>query len=143
MPPQSASDAAFELHPRLAADTLPVCELGASSLLLMNDARYAWCVLVPRVHDVRELHALPEDVRNQVFAETMRVAAGLETLTGALKMNVAALGNMVPQLHVHVIARHANDAAWPGPVWGVGQAQPYAQAALAEQLARLRARFAG
>jgi diadenosine tetraphosphate (Ap4A) HIT family hydrolase len=134
---------AFELHPRLAADTVPVCELAASSLLLMNDARYPWCVVVPRVPDVRELHALPDGVRETVFAEVMRVAAGLEALTGATKMNVAALGNMVPQLHVHVIARNADDAAWPGPVWGVGQAEPYAAAALDDLLQRLRSRFGG
>ena len=79
--------------------------------------------------------------QTQVLDEMLRVAAGLEEQTGALKMNVAALGNMVPQLHVHVIARQDSDAAWPGPVWGVGQAVPYTDTALAGMLTQLRARF--
>ena len=131
----------FELHPKLAADCIPVCELPVSTLLLMNDARYPWCILVPRVAGVRELHALAPAQGNQVWTEVMRVAAGLEALTQALKMNVAALGNQVPQLHIHVIARNASDAAWPGPVWGVGQATPYAGHAREALISRLRERF--
>ena len=132
----------FELHPKLAADCFPVCELPVSTLLLMNDARYPWCVLVPRVPGARELHALPPAQGNQVWTEVMRVSAGLEALTQALKMNVAALGNQVPQLHVHVIARNAADEAWPGPVWGVGQPMPYSDSAREALLSRLRERFA-
>ena len=131
----------FALHPKLAADCSIVGDLSACRLLLMNDARFPWCILVPRVAEVRELHALSAELQAQVFADIMLVSAGLETLTGALKMNVAALGNQVPQLHIHVIARQQNDAAWPGPVWGVGNAEPYAGPALNARLTALRTRF--
>ena len=131
----------FELHPKLAADCFTVCELPASTLLLMNDARYPWCILVPRIAGARELHALPHAQGKQVWTEVMRVSAGLEAQTQALKMNVAALGNLVPQLHVHVIARNASDAAWPGPVWGVGQPMPYTDSAREALVTQLHKRF--
>ena len=121
---------AFVLHPRLAADTHLLGAMPIADLLLMNDARFPWCILVPRLADARELHALPRDVRIALLDEVAQVAAVLEQQFNALKMNIAALGNLVPQLHVHIIARHAADAAWPAPVWGVGQATPYARAAL-------------
>ncbi len=109
----------FELDARLEGDTHFVGDWPVCRVLLMDDARFPWLILVPRVAGARELHALPSAVRAVVFGEITRATAALERATGAEKMNVAALGNMVPQLHVHVIARHAGDAAWPGPVWGV------------------------
>lgn len=117
--------AAFELHPRLAADTFRVCELPLSSLLLMNDARFPWCILAPRRDGLRELHALPPADGAALLDEIRRVARALEARGGVDKMNVAALGNQVPQLHVHVIARRQDDPAWPNPVWGSGAAEPY------------------
>ncbi len=115
----------FALHPQLRADTLDIMTLEISSVLLMNDARFPWCILVPRIADTRELHHLPDNTQAQVWSEIARTAGAVETTFEAHKMNIAALGNMVPQLHIHVIARSTEDAAWPGPVWGVGQAEAY------------------
>lgn len=132
----------FALHPRLAADCHPLGALTVCDLLLMNDARFPWCVLVPRVADARELHALPHDVAHSVFDEITQVTAALERACKPLKMNVAALGNQVSQLHIHIIARNSADAAWPAPVWGVGQAVPYTDAQLGSLRAALQRELA-
>lgn len=129
----------FHLDPRLAADTLVVGELALCRVLLMNDARYPWLILVPRRAGLAELIELEGDDRARASAETDRVARALKALTGCDKLNVAALGNMVRQLHIHVLARFEGDAAWPGPVWGRGVAEPYAQEAAELFIARLRA----
>lgn len=126
----------FELDARLAADTHFIRDWPVSRVLLMDDARFPWLILVPRVPDARELHALAEATREALFDEIVRASAALERATGAEKMNVAALGNVVPQLHVHVIARRAGDAAWPGPVWGVAGREPWRAEARAALLAR-------
>jgi diadenosine tetraphosphate (Ap4A) HIT family hydrolase len=118
----------FELHPRLAADCFDLGDLSLCRLLLMNDARFPWCILVPRIEGLRDFHDVPREERLTLFDEIERVSKVLAAEANAIKMNVAALGNMVPQLHVHVIARTANDAAWPGPVWNAGPAVPYADA---------------
>ena len=118
----------FELHPRLAADCFRLGRLSLSELLLMNDARFPWCILVPRIAGLRDFHDVPRGKRLLLFDEIERVSRALAEHAGAAKMNVAALGNMVPQLHVHVIARTTADAAWPGPVWNAGAATPYADA---------------
>ena len=93
----------------------------------MNDARYPWLILVPQVSGMRDLHNLSTKQYQAVTQEIVQVSEVLESLAQAHKMNVGALGNMVPQLHIHIIARQTNDAAWPAPVWGVGEAQPYSQ----------------
>jgi diadenosine tetraphosphate (Ap4A) HIT family hydrolase len=129
----------FELDPRLASDTHFVCDWSVSRLLLMDDARFPWLILVPRIPEARELHALANATRAGLFAEVMRAAAALERATAAAKMNVAALGNVVPQLHIHVIARQPDDAAWPAPVWGVDGREPWDPAARVELLARFEA----
>lgn len=116
---------AFVLHPRLAADCIPVGELPLCSLLLMNDANYPWFILVPRRADVREIHHLPPQDRHQLLAESCALAEAMEVIFKPVKMNVAALGNMVPQLHMHHIARFAADPAWPQPVWGRVPAKAY------------------
>jgi diadenosine tetraphosphate (Ap4A) HIT family hydrolase len=131
----------FQLHERLAADTTLVCELTLSSCLLMQDSRYVWLILVPRIPGLRDLHNLPEEHRGDLFTEIDQASRALEQVADAYKINVAALGNQVPQLHVHVIARQTNDAAWPGPVWGVGQAEPFATNQQQELLTKLRAQF--
>lgn len=128
----------FTLHPQLAADTKQVCKLELSDILLMNDARYLWCIVVPRLDGLRDLHEVPQANKAQLLAEIDRVSVTLQALSGAYKMNVAALGNMVEQLHVHVIARHQSDAAWPGPVWGVGSAEPYDEGAAQTLVQQLR-----
>ena len=128
----------FILHSKLAADNFEVLSLEVSQLLLMNDARYPWLILVPQVSGMRDLHNLSTKQYQAVTQEIVQVSEVLESLAQAHKMNVGALGNMVPQLHIHIIARQTNDAAWPAPVWGVGEAQPYSQDAaktLIQQLA--------
>ena len=129
----------FELDPRLAGDTHLVGDWSTSRVLLMDDARFPWLILVPRVPGARELHRLPGPTRAALFEEVTRAAAALEHATGATKMNVGALGNLVPQLHVHVIARHETDAAWPGPVWGVAGRRRYADETRLELLRRFEA----
>ena len=118
----------FALHPVLAADTLHLARLPVADLLLMNDARFPWCILVPRIAALSEWHHLPADVRLPLLSEMDQVSHALLALPGITKLNVGALGNRVPQLHIHVVGRHPEDAAWPGPVWGSGPAVPYAEA---------------
>jgi diadenosine tetraphosphate (Ap4A) HIT family hydrolase len=129
----------FTLHPRLEAETIFVADWGLSRVLLINDARYPWLVLVPRRADLAELHDLNHAERMVLIEEIARAGRGLKALTGAEKINVGALGNLVPQLHVHVVARSPGDPAWPGPVWGHGTAVPYEAAALQNIVERLRA----
>ncbi|HTO58123.1 MAG TPA: HIT family protein [Pseudomonadales bacterium] len=119
---------AFELHPRLAADGIEVGKLALSTLLLNNDSRFPWCILVPRLEGLRDFHEVPAARRSELFSEIERVSIALGAIGRADKMNVAALGNMVPQLHIHVIARRTDDAAWPTPVWNAPGAVPYADA---------------
>ncbi len=115
----------FVLHPRLAADGILVGELPLCTLLLNNDSRFAWCILVPRIDRLRDFHEVPHERREALFDEIERVSVALSEITRPDKINVAALGNMVPQLHIHVIARHSTDIAWPSPVWSVPGARPY------------------
>ena len=115
----------FTLDPRLDADTYAVTYVDDIAVRLMRDSRYWWLVLVPQIEGAVEWHDLDEGPRRQLFDLSMRCADGVRALAGADKMNVASLGNMVRQLHVHIIARHENDAAWPGPVWGVGESVDY------------------
>jgi diadenosine tetraphosphate (Ap4A) HIT family hydrolase len=129
--------ATFELHPRLAADCIVLGDLPLSRLLLMNDSRFPWCILVPRQAGLRELHELHAADGAKLFAELDRVSRALIDCCGAYKLNVGALGNLVPQLHVHVVARQPEDAAWPGPVWGSGPAVPYAADAASALATRL------
>ena len=129
----------LDLHPKLEADTKQVLDLPLCRVLLMNDSRSPWLILVPRRPDIREIHGLDAADRFQLMEEVAGCSAALEREVDAYKMNVAALGNMVPQLHIHVIARFENDPAWAGPVWGVGNAEPYSEEAFAETAARFRA----
>jgi diadenosine tetraphosphate (Ap4A) HIT family hydrolase len=129
---------AFQLHERLAADTTFVADGPLSRVLLMNDARYAWLILVPRRDDVTELFQLSHDDRATLMEEVAQASKKLKTLTHCAKINVGALGNMVPQLHIHLIARNPGDAAWPGPVWGNGAAVAYEPGARDALLAKLR-----
>jgi len=131
----------FTLHPRLAADTVCVVDWTLSRVLLMNDARYPWLILVPRHDGATELFDLEQNDRAALMEEVSRAARDLKEISGAAKINVGALGNLVPQLHVHVVARSPGDAAWPGPVWGHGTATPYDTAQLDVLVSRLRTRF--
>ncbi len=129
----------FVLHPRLEADTAFVADWALSRVLAMNDARTPWLVLVPRHAGLTEIHDLPAADRAVLMEEIARASAALKSLTGAAKINVGALGNLVPQLHIHIVARNPGDFAWPGPVWGQGPAQHYEPAAQAAFIAQLRA----
>lgn len=116
----------FTLHPRLEADTVFVGDWPLCRILLMNDQRFHWLILVPRVAHASEMFDLGSEDQAAAIAEAARAGAALKTWCGADKINIAALGNVVPQLHIHVIARKVGDAAWPAPVWSAsGQAIPY------------------
>ena len=119
----------FELDPRLAADTVLVGETPLNQVLLMRDARYPWLILVPRRSDVTEPFELSEADQAQLWQESMRLGEAMKAHFAADKLNIAALGNQVAQLHVHQIARFHTDDAWPGPVWRVGSAVPYSEGA--------------
>lgn len=128
----------YELHPQLAADTHPVAVFELCELRLMDDANYPWLVLVPRLPGTRELLDLDQTQRHTLTDEIDRATRALRDAFQPYKLNVAALGNLVPQLHVHVIARFENDPAWPSPVWGRVAARPYTPEALVERIALLQ-----
>ncbi len=128
----------FELHSRLAADTREVMRLPLCRVLLMNDRRFPWLILVPQRPDIREIHQLAAADRATLVEEIATVAQAMETLHKADKMNVAALGNQVPQLHVHVIARFTTDLAWPNPIWGRGTAEAYDPAQMETTIAAVK-----
>lgn len=136
-------NAEFDLDGRLEADSVFVANGPLSQIRLMNDARYAWIVLVPRVRDASEWIDLPEP-QQQVLLSEINIAAGLlRDCFPCEKINIGALGNIVRQLHVHVIARTSEDEAWPGPVWGQGKAEAYSTAeleVLVEKLQRVLSR---
>jgi len=127
----------FELHSKLAADTEFVCDWPLCRVLLMKDGRYFWLVLVPRRDGLTEITELPVEDRAALMEEAAR-AGGIIKQAGAAKLNIAALGNQVPQLHMHVIGRAPGDPAWPGPVWGHSAAQPYDPALQVQRLELVR-----
>jgi diadenosine tetraphosphate (Ap4A) HIT family hydrolase len=131
----------FALHPRLAADTFTVGDFPLCRLLLMNDARYPWFVLVPRRDGVREIYLLDERDQQQLLRESSLLSRALMDAFAGEKLNVAALGNVAPQLHLHHIVRYAADAAWPRPIWGQHPALPYDDAARERRIAALRERL--
>ena len=124
----------FTLHPRLAADCFELGKLTLSRLLLLNNAHYKWFILVPEV-SVDQIHLLPVKDRMTLQAEAQQVSEILEFLYEPKRVNVGALGNLVPQLHYHVIARTEDDPAWPGPVWGHPETKPYTD----DEVARIKA----
>ena len=116
---------AFALDPRLEADTLEIAAFPLAAVRLMNDRRFPWVILVPARAGAIEIVDLAPADRATLIEEIARVSAVMRELFRPAKLNVAALGNVVPQLHVHVVARFVSDAAWPGPVWGKVPARPY------------------
>lgn len=127
----------FALDPQLVKDTVPVVDWPLCRVLLMNDAAYPWLVLVPRRDGLRDLDEVAEADLPLLSQEIQRASRALKRTTGAHKMNVAALGNISPQLHIHIIARFTDDAAWPRPIWGVQPAQPYGAQTLIERIGAL------
>lgn len=127
----------FELHPRLTQDTFAVGDFPLCRLLLMNDANYPWFILVPRRAEIREIFELEYRDQQQLLGESSQLSQVLSKAFQADKLNIAALGNMVPQLHIHHIVRYQSDQAWPKPVWGLFPAQAYTERARQETFARL------
>jgi diadenosine tetraphosphate (Ap4A) HIT family hydrolase len=113
------------IHPHLAGDCLLLGKFSLSHLLLMRDANYPWCILVPDREDIFEIYQLSESDQQQLIRESSQLSQAMISLFSPDKLNIAALGNVVPQLHVHHIARYRSDAAWPAPVWGRVAARPY------------------
>ncbi|WP_064681709.1 HIT domain-containing protein [Rhizobium bangladeshense] len=128
----------FMLDPRLENDSISVMVTGLCDLRLSKDARWPWLILVPRRADITEIFELTPLDQVLLAFETELTAKALKEITGATKINVGALGNIVRQLHVHVIARFEGDANWPGPVWGFGRAKPYEHGKRDEFIAKLR-----
>lgn len=122
----------FELHPRLKQDTSIIGDFPLCQLLLMDDASYPWFILVPRRTGIREIFELEQRDQRQLLDESSQLSMVLSKIFRADKLNIAALGNMVPQLHIHHIVRYQTDPAWPSPVWGRFPAQPYTERARQE-----------
>ena len=134
----SGTEYSWQLDSRLAGDTLPVFDNGGVTILLMNDRRWPWLILVPKVAGAEELHDLGPEIGPVVMDIAISAGEKLKAMTDCEKINIAAIGNMVRQLHIHVIARNEGDQNWPGPVWGYGSAEPYRESEAAELVANLR-----
>lgn len=128
----------FVLDPRLEADTLAVADRPLCRVRLMNDARYPWLILVPRRAGLVEILDLDPAARALLMDEIVRASEALRILPGVSKINVGALGNIVQQLHIHVIGRRAGDPAWPGPVWGHSPARAYGAEEAQDLIERVR-----
>jgi diadenosine tetraphosphate (Ap4A) HIT family hydrolase len=136
-----ATETTFGLHPQLARDTFLIGDLALSRLLLNRDANYPWLLLVPRRTGLTEIVDLDADAQARLMAEIADVSAALRDVTQCDKLNVAALGNMVLQLHVHIIARRKSDVAWPRPVWGVAPPLAYGDNEMKTLIGDLRRRL--
>ena len=128
----------FKLDPRLDADSIFIADGPLSQLRLMDDERFPWLVLVPRVAETDELIDLDDGSQQLLLAEIRHAGNLLRACVACDKLNIGALGNIVRQLHVHIVARIDNDAAWPGPVWGAGSRERYQPQSRDRQLGRLR-----
>jgi diadenosine tetraphosphate (Ap4A) HIT family hydrolase len=131
----------WSLHPQLARDTAAIGDLALSRVLVANDANWPWLLLVPRRQGACDIIDLDEEEQAQLMTEIARVARALKEVTACDKLNVAALGNVVPQLHVHVIARRAGDAGWPKPIWGAAPPLAHEAQELERFIAAIRSRL--
>ncbi|CAG1065861.1 ATP adenylyltransferase [uncultured bacterium] len=129
----------FILHERLVNDTVEVMDLRVCRVLLMNDSSFLWLILVPMRPGVTELHELSKEDRGVLIEETASASAAISAAFSPDKINIGSLGNLVSQLHVHVVGRKKTDRAWPGPVWGSGPSVPYSPELLEKTLFALRA----
>jgi len=125
MPAPESTPESWSLHPQLARDAVAIGDLALSRVLVANDANWPWLLLVPRREGAREIIDLDDAEQAQLMTEIARAGRALKEVTACDKLNVAALGNVVPQLHVHVIARRAGDAGWPKPIWGAAPPVPH------------------
>lgn len=128
----------FKLHPTLAADTCKIADLPLSALLLSNDSNYPWTILVPRRNDITEIFQLSDGDQLQLLAESSALSRCLQSMLSPDKLNIAAIGNMVSQLHIHHIARYKHDRAWPAPVWGHSNPAAYDEQERDKLLADIR-----
>ena len=131
----------FKLDPRLEADTYQLTDLSLCRILLMNDSRYPWLILVPRQQGLREFHDLSRKDQSRLMSEITRTAKILEVSHQPDKLNIGALGNIVNQLHIHVLGRFDGDPAWPGPVWGIGEPVAYVEKQADAVIREFRAQF--
>ena len=127
----------FLLHPHLQKDCIGLGRFELCRLLLMNDSQYPWFILVPEINDIREIYELSAVDRDRLQQESCHLAETLAKLFGADKMNIAAIGNLVPQLHIHHVVRYKTDKAWPAPIWGKFDAVPYTEMQLDDILTRI------
>ena len=131
----------FQLHPRLEADSLFIADLAICQARLNNDSRFPWVLLMPRKPDLRELHELDIAEQQGVIAEITLASRTIQELFHSDKINVGAIGNMVPQLHIHIIGRKTTDPVWPNPVWGQGVKTPYDEKTAIEIIRTLKQAF--
>ena len=133
----------FQLHPRLQQDCVEIGRFDLCRLLMMNDSQYPWFILVPQKTYLQEIYQLGKADRALLMEESSYLAENLAVLYEADKMNIAAIGNLVPQLHIHHIARYQTDKAWPAPIWGKFDAIPYSEQDMKTVLKRIKVHFAG
>jgi len=133
----------FKLHAQLAKDTVPIGQFQLSLVLLHKDGNYPWVVLVPKRQNMREIFHLSQDDQLQLAKESSHLSEVMTSIYAPTKMNIAAIGNIVPQLHIHHVARFEDDAAWPASIWGLTDAVPYTSEALLKHLERLRSSLVG
>jgi len=133
----------FVLNERLENDTVFVGRLRLSAVLLMKDRNYPWVILVPERKDIGGIHELTKEDRLILVEEIASVSRIIEDIYRPDKINIGALGNLVPQLHIHIIARYRKDRAWPGPVWGNSSPEPYSGTELEEAVTRIRSCLEG
>lgn len=131
----------FQLHPRLQQDCITIGRFELCRLLMMNDSQYPWFILVPEISDLTELYQLDKTQREMLMEESCYLAENLAELFQADKMNIANIGNMVAQLHIHHIVRYQTDSAWPAPVWGKFTAVPYTEAQMTERVSQVADRL--
>ncbi|MDO9424484.1 MAG: HIT domain-containing protein [Methylobacter sp.] len=128
----------FQLHPRLEQDCIAIGRFELCRLLMMNDSQYPWFILVPERADLQEIYQLNKAERELLTEESSYLAENLANLYQADKMNIAAIGNLVPQLHIHHIVRYQTDKAWPAPIWGKFATVPYTEQQIRDNLARVK-----
>ena len=131
----------FQLHPQLQQDCITIGRFELCCLLMMNDSQYPWFILVPEIAELREYYQLSKTERGLLMEESCYLAENLAVLFQADKMNVANIGNMVSQLHIHIIVRYKHDIAWPSPVWGKFPALPYTETQIIERVDLLKTRL--
>jgi len=133
----------MDIHPQLQTDCMIIGRFKLCHVLLMKDANYPWCILVPDRDDMGEIYQLDPADQQRVLHESSLLGKVLMELFAGHKLNIAALGNVVPQLHIHHVVRFSNDPAWPAPVWGRVAAKPYEQQALTDTVQKIRTALAG